>query len=578
MVLLGVVCVHSLTAHGAPRAAQSQRVALGAAEVQLIQLTAGEDGSDAERQRLSRRLDRGIRSVSPPPALVEALRWSPRAETARACTQALEAAGTLAGVSRSSQPLPDDLFKTLLEQADRQLLDLQFDATLERVRQATALVPCLTRVVETSQVRALFLYEAVVRFYQKDKQYALYFQHMLGADSRLFLETDFPPKVQQAFLAVAKKVSRLPSLPLALEGLEGTAYLDGRRADAVTSLAPGRHLLQQVGPGGEVLSRFVEVSGGSSDAPGGVLELARLTEALPSAEASLEHLAEALQEERLALELREALERYAEAEQRSLLGFLVTTSSGELDARFFAAGKGIVSPSPAELKVLEVSRAALPEPVPTAPDMETARASQPESQPGPELGLRVSFGSGLRLLLTRPDVRVVETPQLPALVTALVPMGRLELRVEADLNLLMGSAPAEDCGDYTGASEPSSAEVDAALSCMPGGLALQAGAGAGLTLRLNAQLYLSPAVTLNATLLPRVLLQEGDAASWAVHRVLSVGPTLSGRILWVVPLGGPGPGVGLYLEPSVGLRLAPLGSGMLTGLSASGTLGGEVVF
>lgn len=575
-LLLGALLATALVS---PAHAQSHRLAWASPDVSLMMLKSASQPSSSALQGAARGLERSIRPTPVPQGLIDALRWSTSPERTRACQKEAEAARTLVGPGKGPSPSPDALFGSLLEQADRHLLDLQLEDTLARVRQAEALVPCLTLPVENAQVRALFLYEAVARFYQKDKQYATYFQYMLGVDNRLFLETDFPPKVQQAFLTVAKKVSRVPSVPFGVEGIEGTLWLDGRRADALTTLAPGRHILQQVGPLGEVRSQRVEIQSPPSSGTVPTLPLADQVMPLPSPETLLASLHQALQEKRLPPELRECLERYTTQTNLPLLGFLIDAESGGLETTFFAPGRGLITPTAAELKSLEVVRSSSAETSPTLAE-EPERRVEPEARVRLEQdpGLRLTFGAGARLVISSPEVRVVETPQLPVAVTVTYPLGPVALRLEADLNLLLSPRGQTDCGEYTGETAPTEAEIDAALSCVGGSFAGQAGVGAGLELTLGPQLRLLPTALIHATMLPRVLVQQGESSEWQVHQALGVGPSLSARLSVVLPLPGLTPAIGLYVEPSAGLRLAALGDHLWAGWTASGILGGEVIF
>lgn len=565
------------------------RIAAAQSELGLILVTPEKGSATADAIRLSRQLGKPVYLQDIPAPLAEALRWMPRPQVQEECTARVSQARSLLTGSPAGA-LPDEHFRQLLTEADRYLLDLNFDATLQRVQAATALIPCLTRPVENAQVRALFLYEAVARFYKKDKLYPNYFQYMLAVDPRLFLETDYAPKVQQAFLAVAKKASRLPPIPLNVLNVEGTLFLDGKSAAGLTEVAPGRHIVQQQGPLGELRSTLVTVP---ETPPGRVAPLFALSEgleSLPFASQSVQALQDALRARALSLELQEALDRFARSAGKSILGFALPSNGGDAAAVFYAPGRGLFTPTEQELRPLQLSRAATRGPdaeteVPPAP--ERSGDFQPTSPPEP--GLQLSLGLGGRRLLSSETVEVMAPHQLPLTIAATYRLNPLLLRVDADLDMAsmvqnIASAPISsgECGSYDAdAGDPTGEALAAALSCLEAPPALAVGAGAGVSLPLSDHLSLAPVLMLHAQRLSQVLVRSGDPASWQVHQALTVGPTLSSRLSWQglsAASHGTAPALHLYLEPAAGLRVASLDGSLLLTVSLSAALGGEVVF
>lgn len=601
LLTTGLVLLLSLSSPLSAQPTRTPRLAATKSEYVLINLLELEDNNTASRIRLSQQLERHFVAEPPPSGLVDALRWAPSSAQALTCLEPVRDAER-ALEATPSDPRPADaadiLLKSLLHEADGLLLDLKLDATRRHLKLAQALIPCLSQPIETSQVRALFLYDAVARFYQKDPQYAAYFQYMLAADPRLFLETDYPPKVQQAFLTVAKKASRLPPVPLDLAGLEGQLFINGRPAAAQQVLAPGRHLLQQQGPLGELVSTFISVP----ETPAGRVPppflLAEAVPALPRAIPVLEDLREQLQRAELRPESAEALRRFAEKAGDSLLGFAVKTEDGKVAARFFRPGQGLVEPKDDELRALErtldpaenTQGASSGRSAGTSsrPDADPFRAPdagmEPQHSEAPALrtpGLQVSLGSGVQLWLSSSAVQVVNARQFPLSLRASWQgetwRGVLELGMG-----LVGSpaAVADECGSYVGENPPTDAELAAALACTEGGRMWELGAGLARPLPLGHRLTLTPTVSLHARVLPQVLVRAGDASSWTVHQALSVGPTLSSRLSWHFP-GSPSrsqPAFGFFVEPAAGLQVAGLEQTLFLSVPVSIMVGGEVFF
>lgn len=623
---LSLVPTESLLA----RPGKSVLVAAASSSPSLISLL-GTDDAAMPRIRLSPAVTTPVQASPPPAALLEALRWDRGEALARACDESLSRAEHLLDIATPESRAPegaDILFRSLLGQADRLLLDLKLEATLQQLDAAHALLPCLTRPLETSQVRALFLYEAVARFYQKDARYQACFRDMLAVDPRLFLETDYPPKVQQAFLTAARRTSRLLPAPLNLEGVEGRLFVDGRAGEGLKELSPGRHVVQQQGAAGSM--RTVVISVAEAE-PGRVPALMRLADKLPGlpSDAEVSERVEALRTaiERSAIEQNtivqnatvqngtvqnatiqnaltsaqaELLSRYARQEGRSLLAFVVRSPEGKPIPRFFRPGSGLVQPREDELRALAKAASAGSESSdpgqnssPTRPDPGDAErptavlstSHEESSRRGP--GFMATLGGGAVSWVSSLPTRV-QHPQDVALSLQLGWRGeQVEGRVRLGLGLLTAGQPgAQDCGSFSGDAEtPTEQELDAALACLPSGRAFQLGLGLGYPVTLTSHLTLTPAFSANVMRVPQVLVTSGDASSWQVHDALTLGPELSARLSWLLnALGSAGEGdgfsptFGLYIEPSVGLQLANLDGSLLLGVPLAFTLGGEVAF
>jgi len=275
----------------------------------------------AAEKSLGEALGISVRFEKPDPHLVEALAWMDASGDASGCGD--QAATLIRDMERLDVvPTPgriQDLFHTLIAQANRQLLFVEDKAALKTVQQARAYLPCVDQLVALEDVRALFLNEAVAHLRLGDGQEHQSLLNVLAVDPRVYLESDYAPNIRKAYMAAASHWSQVPPIGLRADVGHVEFFLNGQPVAGLREVRSGLHILQGRAPDGTVRSTWLEIPRDI-----GIFDLnASMNFGLRSAEEVTTALAERLAGLQLTPADRQAMDRHLKRTERLALFFAV---------------------------------------------------------------------------------------------------------------------------------------------------------------------------------------------------------------------------------------------------------------
>lgn len=463
-----------------------------------------------------------------PPALLETLRWALPSELALECPA--QRAQAIQQWQLPNTSAVQVLVQEGLKRADAALLELRLSDALAELGKVRALIPCLSTRMEPAQVRQLFLLEAAARFYSNDAQADRYFAELLAVDARLFLEPEYPPKVQKVFFDVARKIARQTPTTVSFEGFEGRIFLNGLEVSSVRELAPGRHILQLEGPSGQLRGAMVRIPEAATLKQSRDVLSSRVSLNPPRAEQALSQLGQLLNRQQLPPSVLSALDHWLMTRNQDKLLIAFETSDGRYQLLLVERGQGVLEPSEERLASLMGGRV-------RASRTPSGTGAPEEPAEGPMRSRGGSLGVGLRMASGGDTLPVGHPTQPVLMVGGALPLSMLRLHLEVGLSLpgLGERQTSSACGsslDEAGLAEAQAA----ALSCLPGAMSFQVAAGAGLPLQLGASLRLEPRVMVQALTLNEVVLKQDTPESWQVARVLAVGGNVGASLQYPLPL------------------------------------------
>jgi len=551
-------------------------------EIPVVDLLPPDSPKGAARVTLSGEVGHGVALLPPAPKLVEALRWASPDKARQGCLA--EAPALMSAIADAGVISPPEdvsrLHQALVTQAAELILYMDLQGVLSAIREAEQMLPCVDELLTQDEVRSLFLHAAVAHIYLEDGEGSAALARMLAADHpRVFLETDYPPNVQNAYLEVVKNQMRSQPLRLDLGGLEGEVYLDGRPVDALGGIRPGSHVLQLRGPGGAIRSRLLEITDGQ--APEGVLWLSGLTKVgLATSVEARSGLSHRLASQTLLEAEREILDDYLSSVGETVILFAVKGPSGPA-LRIYGKGEGLISSLPDGFGRTAAQAASSR----SSTGQEPSRTSEVSAGQGskdadaPPSGLDIGLGLGLQTI--RGDAYRINGRSSGYVLRVTYPVGRLLVGVRGTWMARVSSRVdgSDSCGTYDGETEPSEAQVAEALSCVTPSPTWGGALGAAYHMPLGRGLRMAPGLYLEAQHLPNMLLSsDGLDSSLQLATVTQVGAMVRTRFDYTVLRLGSGARLELEIEPAFGLLFGGTSEASAVGGALGLTLGAGMLF
>lgn len=546
-----------------------------ASPIPVIDLVPTSHPHEGAQTALSTPLGRPVQLTPPDALLTSALRWAyPTPADARCTALIPPLAEQLTQAKRApTSATPDAVFSGLLELARQQFLRVEPQGALTTLKDAQSTLPCIPQIVPQAQLRTLFLLEAAAHVYAKDGLHQRAFLHMLAVDPRIYLEPDYSPSVQKAFLEAAALLPQQKRIRVDPQGAEGAVFVDGQPLEASRTVPEGIHLIQQRGPLLEVKSALLlpQPTVQATD-PVRPAMLEALQPAAPAL--ALEALTKSLQAGTLEPWQKQALDRFLARQGQTQLWMAVKTSSAPgVEVKIFRAGKGLI-PSNAALAERDASTVSQAVTPPTASRPPPSAPKKP-AVPGRPLA---TVGIAVQTLRSAGALDVATGMSAGVAIGFELPLGPVRLGVRGAVYALpfRSAARGDDCGqDVQNGEAATEAQLSAAASCLPSHPSLGLGVGAGIPLPLLPQLELTPSLSLEGLYVPEALLfvSEGEAMVDQVAGVGALMPVVQARLAYAVP--GAESRVKAWLEPSAGVFMATAAetSGPVLVLGGAGGVG-----
>ena len=549
---------------------------------------------DSLRTTLTREVGRPIQLVPPDALLLDALRWAMPSPTDTQCqsllpklSQTLAQHPLTASASSPGGPpttatapnppvnrtLPaGELFPALLELARKQFVRVDTQGALTTLELARTVLPCATDIVPPAQLRTLFLLEAATHVYARDNRHTEAFLQLLAVDNRIFLEPEYSPSVQKAFLESAATLSQQKRVRFEPTGGEGSLFLDGLALETARTVPMGRHLLQRQGPNREVKTVLLEPSATEVIQPATLPALS-----VPDGSRAQSSFVQSLKSGALEPWQQQALDRTLARAGRTQLWCEVEGATGNGSLRIYRAGKGLITlkEAQAELELQEAQAASKAAAVSRPAGPATNPPSPLAKRPAPALGSPVparpsmSLGLGIQTLRATDKAAVATGMSSGPALQLELPLARVRVGLRAGIYALplRAASRGDDCGVSPAAGEtPTVEQLEAAAACYPQKASLTFGVGAGLPVILPAGLLLTPSLFLEGLLLPEALRVSSEAGGVADQLVGlgALAPVLRLRLSYDAPA----------LDHRLHAWVEPSGGAFRVGAAQSGTLNG----
>lgn len=270
------------------------------------------------------------------PAFIEGLSWRMPTQSGSQCEGAPD-------------PLP-----RVLEAASAAYNQLNLEGALALVRDARDTLACQTERVDPNVLKSLIFLEGALHFYLEDGQASATFSELALLYPEAEPDGGFPPELQQSFRQATAQARQQPDITVVVPpevaaykpALDGLVLGDGVSA---TTIKSGRHLVQIVGPRGEVRGESFTVFPGVDE------DLGSLGELLPARPQVIGATVRAqVSSGRLDASVSMGFSRLAEANGHPYLLFIVPDPDAPSQMRVLTLepGKELMNGAPGDLSAL----------------------------------------------------------------------------------------------------------------------------------------------------------------------------------------------------------------------------------